>query len=424
MAGRSQASNLTGMLTSIGDTIGEMGGAGHQYVDTFRRSMAPKVDTEDASSLKEYSLWARRNGYNDEANRYERMAIERQKVEASQAFKQANLKDAGIMRNIHGVDTTSFTDEQKAAVQKAYDLAEQRMNQRGADYEDGKGTEGSDMTNVLLAEDAAQLKLARDLQAHEITVQKEQDRLAEQAAKGQMMPASSLPEKEYENYQRAMNAAIGDAGKAAVNEAFKPQFDAHRKTVEAHAEATAIRDVGIVIAELARSDKNTRWLGFGDGPLSKWMEANPDLVTTAEQATMKILASDPEYIKADEAGRKEIASKEFKKYLKEVSAEFKKAEKGHRNDLEEQEAKDEANKTNVNRSWDRGREAGGVAYQRSLASFKSDLEKQGIPFTPEAQAVHDQEWDNANLNAGTRPEMEERGLSFNANQGIGLGNKL
>ena len=72
----------------------------------------------------------------------------------------------------------------------------------------------------------------------------------------------------------------------------------------------------------------------------------------------------------------------------------------------------------------RCREAGGVAYQRSLANFKNDLEKAGIPFTPEAQAIHDQEWDNTNLNEGTRPEMEKRGLSFNANQGNVMGNKL
>ena len=39
MAGRSQASNLSGMLT--GDTIGEMGGPGRQYVDTLRRTAAP-----------------------------------------------------------------------------------------------------------------------------------------------------------------------------------------------------------------------------------------------------------------------------------------------------------------------------------------------------------------------------------------------
>ena len=36
------ASNLSGMLGSIGDTLGKMGDTGNQYVDTFRRSMAPK----------------------------------------------------------------------------------------------------------------------------------------------------------------------------------------------------------------------------------------------------------------------------------------------------------------------------------------------------------------------------------------------
>ena len=43
MAGTSQASNLSGMLNSIAETIGEMGGAGHQFVDSFRTSQAPPL---------------------------------------------------------------------------------------------------------------------------------------------------------------------------------------------------------------------------------------------------------------------------------------------------------------------------------------------------------------------------------------------
>ena len=42
MAGRSQASNLSGMLGSIGDTLGKMGDTGNQYVNTFRRLQAPE----------------------------------------------------------------------------------------------------------------------------------------------------------------------------------------------------------------------------------------------------------------------------------------------------------------------------------------------------------------------------------------------
>jgi len=69
-SGRSQASNLSGMLNNIAGTIGEMGEPGKQYVDTFRRAQAPKADTNDSASLLSYADWARRNGYEDEARQY------------------------------------------------------------------------------------------------------------------------------------------------------------------------------------------------------------------------------------------------------------------------------------------------------------------------------------------------------------------
>jgi hypothetical protein len=89
MAGRSQASNLTGMLSGIGDTIGEMGGPGRQYVDTFRRSMAPKPDMSSAPSLEEYAQWARRNGYDEEADKYMALAYKQKEVEKQEAKDKA-----------------------------------------------------------------------------------------------------------------------------------------------------------------------------------------------------------------------------------------------------------------------------------------------------------------------------------------------
>ena len=42
MAGSDQSKNLSGMFQMINAPISEMGKAGNQYVETFRRSMAPK----------------------------------------------------------------------------------------------------------------------------------------------------------------------------------------------------------------------------------------------------------------------------------------------------------------------------------------------------------------------------------------------
>ena len=390
----SRASNLTGLLGSIGDTIGEMGQPGHQYVDTFRRTMAPKVDTNSSQSMKDYSLWARRNGYDDEAVRYENMAIERQKVEGMQDFKKANLTDSSIMRKIHEVDTSAMSAEQKAALNQAYELAESRMNQRGADYENGKGTEGSDMTNVLLAEDAAKVKLARDIEAHNITLQKEQDRLDEQRAAGQIMPEDSLTEEEYAVYLRAMNAAPSDAARAKINEVYKERFTAHRKMVESGAKAQAVMDVTEVVSDLANSDKNTKWLGLADGPLSSWMEDNPELVKAASEATKEALAGNPEYVKAGPEERKAIASKTLREYLKEVSPNFKEADTSHRYDLMADEAAAMFETQFANRYWARGLEPGGAAYRQAI---ENRFRRQNP--TAEDYAEFNKEWDNATKNS-------------------------
>ena len=94
MAGRSQASNLSGMLTSIGDTIGEMGGPGRQYVDTLRRTMAPTPKMDDSTSLTEYAKWARRNGYDEEADKYMALAYKQKQIEKDEAKEESSLSYA------------------------------------------------------------------------------------------------------------------------------------------------------------------------------------------------------------------------------------------------------------------------------------------------------------------------------------------
>ena len=85
MAGTSQASNLTGMLGRIAGTVGEMGEPGRQYIDTFRRTMAPTPKMDDSTSLTEYAKWARRNGYDEEADRYMLLAYRQKEVEKQEA---------------------------------------------------------------------------------------------------------------------------------------------------------------------------------------------------------------------------------------------------------------------------------------------------------------------------------------------------
>jgi len=90
MAGRNNAMNLTGMLSQMNDAISGFGEAGNQYVDTFRRSTAPKPDMGDSKSLLQYAEWARRNGYEEEARQYLALG-QRQKEKEAQEAKDAAL---------------------------------------------------------------------------------------------------------------------------------------------------------------------------------------------------------------------------------------------------------------------------------------------------------------------------------------------
>jgi hypothetical protein len=73
-----------------------MGKPGEQYVDTFRRSMAPTPQMDDSKSLQEYASWARRNGYETEADKYMALALtqkETEKAEAKDARRATVLAD-------------------------------------------------------------------------------------------------------------------------------------------------------------------------------------------------------------------------------------------------------------------------------------------------------------------------------------------
>lgn len=82
MAGRNVAPDLSGMFGQINQAIaGDT--TGSKYIDTFRRSMAPKINMDDSESLLRYSQWAQKNGYEQEARQYMALGYkQREKEEA------------------------------------------------------------------------------------------------------------------------------------------------------------------------------------------------------------------------------------------------------------------------------------------------------------------------------------------------------
>lgn len=107
---RSQAANLSGLLSDIGGTLGRMGEPGQQYVDTFRRLQAPDLNTDDSKSIMNYAEWARRNGYDDEAKQYLALGYKQKEKEAQEA------KDAALGKTMAEATQSSASGQQLGAM--------------------------------------------------------------------------------------------------------------------------------------------------------------------------------------------------------------------------------------------------------------------------------------------------------------------
>lgn len=109
---RSQAANLSGMLGSIGDTLGKMGDTGNMYVETLRNQFRPELDMNDPKSMEAYAQWLMNNGQQEEGRKM--MA---QAAEVSRGIKSRNGQ-AAIMA-MAGQLTPGMDDKRRAEIMTA-----------------------------------------------------------------------------------------------------------------------------------------------------------------------------------------------------------------------------------------------------------------------------------------------------------------
>ena len=148
----SQAGNLTGLLSSIGSTIGEMGGPGNALIDNVRTLNAPKLDQNDPASMRAYADWAMRNGDRQTAQQYQLAAG---KMEQEQGARKAATDASGFQRSLNKLEEARASalqnaggDKQaEAQINAQYDTASNavsgKMNEMASQY--GLETSGTDM---------------------------------------------------------------------------------------------------------------------------------------------------------------------------------------------------------------------------------------------------------------------------------------
>lgn len=148
----SQAANLTGLLSSIGNTIGSMGGPGNALIDNVRTLNAPKLDPNDPASMRAYADWAMRNGDQQTAQQYQLAAG---KMEQEQGAQRAAVDAKGFQNSIdkleearaNAISNVNGDDAAIAQINSQYDTAVNavsgKMNDMAAKY--GLDVTGTDM---------------------------------------------------------------------------------------------------------------------------------------------------------------------------------------------------------------------------------------------------------------------------------------
>ncbi len=399
--GRSQAGNLSGLLGSIGDTIGEMGAPGEQYVDTFRRSMAPESDMNDADSLLNYADWAKRNGYEDEAKTYLALGYKQKAKQDEKAYKstvaEGTQKLRGFNESIANLQVAAKEGDPAAeiALEKVMDARRQHifgMNDYGKGNDYGIGDEGTKSSMALQAEVIAADKAA--LQRRELlaNIQTAEMDLSDAVAKGIPIKLSSLPPNMRDMYEqevrRAQEGPRPGPAMREVNERFRPVSSNYlQKRAEGDPATKQL---------LWSAVKNVRQ--DVDSDVAEWM-TDPDsqeAINRAVETAEAQLLSDNDYLLASPEKQAVMAQDAIVKVLRGQRADldelYSEAEKEGAREIKSQEARAKRVTEDRNMKYDAGMEPGGDEYKRARANAEK---AKGENFDPEA---FDASWDRRFFN--------------------------
>lgn len=398
---------LTPLLLSIGETAGKTG-AGYQYVDTFKRQMAPELDREDSTSLMNYSQWARRNGYDEEANRYESLGLERSKIEGKQSYKKGVQGMSQALDNINNARSQISGSQDPTdllrldALNQAHASTVERMNALGMESEYGTGREGAEAVARSAAAQVAAEEHAMKIGEWKIKEAEANAAQMDRLAEGAEIPPELLPPHLRETYRKARaTAQHGNADYIRINKQYEGLVKEWKKQKEQKAVASAAFAVEATVNSLI-SEGQKDWYQ-DDLPINDYLtdEDNEQIIADAKRLSKELLANDISFInEEDREAQKSQARKVFRETLRDLDGKFYKALGDNKAALDD-ETDDNARKTNtVKRNYKKGLFPGGKAYNESLELAKRISEQAGLGWTADDRTLFDSEWDEENRNRG------------------------
>lgn len=402
-----RGTDFTGLLSSIGENSGRTG-AGYQYIDTFKRQMAPELDRDDSTSLMNYSQWARRNGYDEEANRYENLGIERAKVEGKQSYKKGVQGMSQALDNISNAqaqigESQDPTDLLRMdALTQAHASTVERMNALGMESEYGTGREGSEaVANRAAARVAAEehaIKLGEYKMKKEEADAKRDARLAE----GAIISPELIPEHLRQTYINAMNSnQLGLEGQININKRFEGQIKDFQKLKEERAVSSAALAVETTVRSLI--DEGQNGMFTDDFPINDYLtdDSNETRVAQAKELTKGLLSKDLAFIyEEDREAQKAMARKTFMETLRDLDGKFYEAMGNDRQARVEQKADEDRKGITVTRNYKKGMFPGDTAYNEELENTRRIIEEAGLEWDAQDRRDFDEDWDERHRNRG------------------------
>jgi hypothetical protein len=312
MAGSSQAGNLTGMLGNLADSVGKMGEAGNQYVDTFRRLQAPDVDMNDSASLLNYADYARRNGYDEEAKQYMVLGASQQKAEGKKFYTDQLAVGSEKLRKLHAQRNVIASNPQAdpsalAAIDAQITTVENTLNEAGASNIYGTATDGSiasqSAVTSLLAQEKSKVE-QRNLLAQTLKNEQEIEDLIDQ---GRLIGSQFLPHVNYDEYKLRMAQAQTPSEKIRINKSYKVMSDGFVAARKEQNETIAGQQVRVIYRDMMEEGE-----GIFDDDLADFLQELPEADRSLlDSVVVSKALSDPEWIRGDPEAQREIVQKYF-----------------------------------------------------------------------------------------------------------------
>ena len=163
MAGQDQSKNLSGMLSSIGTSLGSMGGAAEGLLRPIENTFRPQADPEDLGSMQNLMQWQQKMGREDAA-RTTMVGIQ----DLQKKQKEERTKREGQAR---ALAVSQFEKALQSGDEQSIAAAEDALRKVGE-------VQGIDVTSLLAG--VEQRTFAQSNQAH---AESERLRLAQERAK-------------------------------------------------------------------------------------------------------------------------------------------------------------------------------------------------------------------------------------------------